>query len=202
VRPEALEAAFHSDTLLAVVIGAVLATLSGFAATQFEAYLKRRERQRDAALLFGELLSTLRILLNNAAETRGRGDPYGAITLRMLRAVRREIDLYDRNRQSLYDLRDADLRVRLHSLMVRTAMPLDGVLDASDELAPVADLEDPGPRLAALRVARDQGFDFLIANAKEIPALVAALAIPAHHNFVVPADAVPGPGALPGPTGR
>ncbi len=195
MRPEAFQAAIHSDTLLAVVVGAVLATLSGLAATQLEAHLKRRERQRDAALLFGELLSTLRILLNNAAETRGRGDPYGPITVRMLRAVRREIDLYDRNRQSLYDLRDARLRVQLHSLIVRTAMPLDGVLDASDELALVADIEDPGPRLAALRVARDRGFDFLIDNTKEIPALVAALAIPAHHNFEPPADAIQGPRA-------
>ncbi len=194
MRPEAFEVALHSDTLLAVVVGAVLATLSGLAATQLEAHLKRRERQRDAALLFGELLSTLGILLGNAAESRGRGDPYGAITVRMLRAVRREIDLYDRNRQSLYDLRDARLRVRLHSLIVRTAMPLDGVLDASDELALVADIEDPGPRLAALRVARDRGFDFLIDNVKEIPALVAALAIPARHNFEVPADTVQGPG--------
>jgi hypothetical protein len=47
------EFATHSDTLLAVVIGAVLATVSGIAATQLEAYLKRRERERDAALLFG-----------------------------------------------------------------------------------------------------------------------------------------------------
>ena len=192
MRFEALDAVVHGDTLLAVVLGAVLATLSGFAATQFEAHLKRRERQRDAALLFGELLSTLRILIAAAAESRGRGDPYGAITLRMLRAVRREIDLYDRNRQSLYDLRDAGLRVRLHSLILRTAMPLDGVRDASDELAPVSEVEDPGPRLAALRVARDQGFDFLIANAKEIPALVAALAIPARHDFGAFADNVEG----------
>jgi hypothetical protein len=193
MRPEAFDFAFHSDTLLAVVVGAVLATLSGIAATQLEAYLKRRARERDAALLFGELLSTLRILLDNAIESRGRGDPYGAITIRMLRACRREIDLYDRNRQGLYELRDAVLRVRIHSFMVRTAMPLDGVLDASDELAPIAEAEDPGPRLAALRVARDVGFDFLIENAKEIPTLVAALAGPAHHAFDAYADAVPGP---------
>jgi hypothetical protein len=197
MRPEAFDFAFHSDTLLAVVVGAVLATLSGIAATQLEAYLKRRARERDAALLFGELLYTLRILLDNAIESRGRGDPYGAITIRMLRACRREIDLYDRNRQGLYELRDAVLRVRIHSFMVRTAMPLDGVLDASDELAPVAEVEDPGPRLAALRVARDVGFDFLVENAKEIPTLVAALAGPAHHAFDAYADAVPGPQPAP-----
>jgi len=183
VRPDLFEFATHSGTLVAVVVGAVLATLSGVAATQLEAHLKRRERERDAALLFGELLSTLKILLDNAIESRRHGDPYGAITVRMLRACRREIDLYDRNRQALYELRDAKLRVQIHSLMVRTAMPLDGVLDASDELAPVAETADPGPRLAALRVARDVGFDFLVENAKEIPGLVAALARPAHHAF-------------------
>jgi hypothetical protein len=183
VRPDLFEFATHSDTLVAVVVGAVLATFSGVAATQLEAHLKRRERERDAALLFGELLSTLRVLLDNAIVSRGRGDPYGGITMRMLRACRREIDLYDRNRQALYELRDAKLRVRIHSFMVRTAMPLDGVLDASDELAPVAETPDPSPRLAALRTARDLGFDFLIENAAEIPALVAALAGPARHAF-------------------
>src|SRR5262249_52990888 len=39
-----------TETLWAVVIGAVLATAGGFAASQLEAYLRRRERERNAAL--------------------------------------------------------------------------------------------------------------------------------------------------------
>lgn len=169
----------HTDTLVAVVLGALLATFSGILATQVEAHFKRRERQRDAALLFGELLSTVRILLDFAADTRSRGDPYGGITLRMLRSVRREMDIYDRNRERLYDVRDAGLRVTLHGLMVRIAMPLEGILDTAAVLA--ADPDDPA--LADMRAARAQGFDFLMETTKAIDPVIADLGRLARHPF-------------------
>ena len=49
-------------TLWAVGIGAVLATVGGFAATRIEEVFRRRERERGAALLFGELLSTIELV--------------------------------------------------------------------------------------------------------------------------------------------
>ena len=101
MRLDAADLSIHSETLLAVLLGAVLATLSGLVATQFEAHLRRRERERDAALLFGELLSTLKVLIDTADRARGQGDPYGPFTIRMWRAVRRELDIYDRNREAL-----------------------------------------------------------------------------------------------------
>ncbi|MEO7025982.1 MAG: hypothetical protein ABI056_00340 [Caulobacteraceae bacterium] len=186
----------HSETLLAVVLGAILATLSGIVATAWEARIRRRERERDGALFFGDLLSTLNVLIGLAMETQGRGEPYGPITLRMLRATRREIDLYDRNREMLYDLRDGRLRVKIHALMVRLAMPLDGVLDASDVLA--ADGGDTAPTLQAVRKARDQGFQFFAALQPEIAPLIAALAIPARHTFDDYGPTTLGPRRLPG----
>jgi hypothetical protein len=179
VRLEHFELSPHSETLVAVVLGATLATVSGMLATQVEAHLKRRERQRDAALLLGELLSTLHILLHQAARTRGFGDPYGPITVRMLRAARREIDLYDRNRELLYDLKNAPLRRTVHGLVVQIAMPLDGVLDASDALS--AGASDPA--FDPLRTARDQGFDFLIGLSEEILPVLERLGRLAHHRF-------------------
>ena len=178
MRLESFEFVPHSDTLLAVVAGALLATLSGIVATQVESFFRRRQRERDAALLFGELLATLGVLLTAAADTRGVGDPYGPITLRMLRAGRREIDIYDRNRESLYDLRDGALRVEIHSLVVRMTMPLDGILDSAGEPA------------EALRAARDQGFGFLTETAGQIPALVTRLGRLARHSFDGYDDAV------------
>jgi len=77
------------DTLAAVIIGAVLATLGGFAATQIEGHLRRRERERSAALLFGEVLSVIELLTNLADQARGRGDPYGGFTMRMTRGLAR-----------------------------------------------------------------------------------------------------------------
>ena len=181
MRLENLDVSPHGETLLAVLLGALLATLSGIVANQLEAFFKRRERERDAALLFGELLSTLRLLLDNAREARGRGDPYGPITTRMLRAVRRELDIYDRNRERLYDLRHAGLRMKIHALAVRMTMPLDGILDVTAELA--ARPEEPS--LKGLRDARDQGFDFLMQTTTEIPSTVADLGRLVRHTFSV-----------------
>ncbi|HZZ36621.1 MAG TPA: hypothetical protein VFE03_12930, partial [Caulobacteraceae bacterium] len=129
-----LDFATNFGTFSAVFLGALLATVGGVASGQLEAALRRREREQGAALLFGEVLSTLGILLRFAAESRGIGDPYGPVTMRMLRAARREIEVYDRNRETLYELRDAELRVRIHTLVVRLTMPLDGVIDAEADV--------------------------------------------------------------------
>jgi len=161
----------HSQALAAVVTGAVLATASGVVATQLEAFFKRRERERLAALLFGEVLSALEVILATAAQARRQGDPFGPITRRTLRAARREIEVYDRNREALYDLRDADLRVNIHALMVRMAMPLEGILDGA---------EAPG---GAAAESLDQGFDFLMEMAGRLPGVVARLGKIARHGF-------------------
>ena len=190
MRINAADFPAHTDTLIAVVLGALLATFSGILATQIEAHFKRRERQRDAALLFGELLSTVRILLDFAGDTRKRGDPYGGITLRMLRSVRRELDIYDRNRERLYDIRDPALRVTLHGLVVRIAMPLEGILDSAATLAANPD----GPAFDDMRAARVQAFDFLMEGAKDIDPIVANFGRIARHPFEAYS---PAPGSIP-----
>ncbi len=60
--------------------------------------MRRRERERSDALLFGELLSTIRLLLHAAVEARTRGDPYGPPTRRMLLASALEIVTSDFSR--------------------------------------------------------------------------------------------------------
>src|ERR1700761_2737134 len=120
------------NTLIAVILGAVLATVGGFGATMLERFLDKRERQRNAALFFGEILSSLVIILRFADQTKKIGEPYGPITMRMLRSARGELDIYDRNRENIFDLNDGDLRARIQTLLIRLSMPLDGVIDAAD----------------------------------------------------------------------
>jgi hypothetical protein len=184
MKLEAADLPLHSETLWAVVLGAVLATLSGLAATRFEAHIRRREHEHDAALLFGEILYTLDVLIGRADEARGRGDPFGRITIRLLSAVRRELDIYDRNREALYHLRDGDLRVRLHNLMVRLGLGIESVRDPHDALQSLTAMAgDPaGEELAA---ARERGFEFLMESAAEIDSLLSALARPARRRFGV-----------------
>src|SRR3954471_15891165 len=88
----------EATTLFAVGVGAVLATIGGFVATLLEARLRRRERERTAALTFGEILASLRVLVRAVEESHGHGAPFGPLTMRLLRGVRREVDAYERNR--------------------------------------------------------------------------------------------------------
>ena len=175
-----------ADTIWGVVIGAVLATVGGFAATQMEAVLRRRERERSAALLFGEILAALDLVTRITDETRGRGDPYGRLTMGLLRAVRRETDTYERNREQLYDLRNPKVRAQIHGLMVRITIALEGIGDATAQIASVQaaanalDRDDPvrqelEGQMAALAEGRQGAFNFMMETAGQIKPIVEVL---------------------------
>jgi hypothetical protein len=181
------------ETLLAVALGAVLATAGGFLSGQFERALHRRERERNAALLFGEVLSSLKLAIELCDASRNRGDPYGMITLRMVRAAQRETDTYNRNREVLFDLRQSAVRAQIHSLLVRMILALDGVLSAYDEIN-AADLalktaaSDQAKaayeaRLEAYANDRAFAFDYAVELAAEIPRLLKALNLTANYSF-------------------
>ncbi len=199
--------AANTETLWAVVVGAILATVGGFAATRLEQFLRRRERQRSAALLFGEILSVIELLMGVADDSRARGDPYGQLTMRLLRAMRRETDAYDRNREQLYDLPDAKVRALIHALMVRVTLTLEGVFETTEEIvaaeAAVAalDVDDPATaellqRLDGLRETRATGFDFAVETIEEIKPIIAVLQPLAKESFEAYSTVVDRPTAL------
>lgn len=156
------------DTLVAVVLGALLATLGGFIAARFEAWLRRRERERDAALLLGEIVFTFVTVLKMTDDVRRVGDPYGPITLQMLAGARREADAYERHRDRLPDLRDPTLRIGMHKLMITLTMTLDGMLANTATSADFPATKAGKAAAAALKAQRDGAFDFII---ESIPSL-------------------------------
>ena len=197
-------------TLWAVFIGAILATVGGFAATRLEEVLRRRDRERGAALLFGEILSAIELIARFAANARQYGDPYGPVTMRLIRGIRREVDVYDRNRESLYDLRGALVRARIHTLVVRLTMALDGVSDATTQIAAeqlaasVLTPDHPARadatiRIDALAAARHTAFDFAMEIVGEVAPIVAALRPLARHAFDAQASVVNTDSGGPGP---
>jgi len=199
LKSEAFDFLSNLSTLWAMVLGAVLATVGGFVTSQLEWYLERRRRQRHAALLFGEVLSTLGTILDLAHGTHGRGDPFGPITLRMLRSAKSEIDIYTRNRETLYDIHDAGLRARVHSLMLRINAPLEGVFDATEELqlteaqlrkpdVPAEHRAELDTRRERLGLNREGGYDYLIENAEQIASLVKDLGAIAGRPIAVAAS--------------
>jgi hypothetical protein len=162
-----LDALDNASTLGGVVLGALVATLGSFAASWYERRLFRREREADAALVFGEVLRTLAIQIAVLRAAHGRGDPFGPITIRMAKAVRREVEIYDRNRERLFLVRDATLRPLAGSVMARLTFALDRVLDSTEALAagpPEAEREE-------LVAGRAQAFEFLVECSDELPAL-------------------------------
>jgi hypothetical protein len=185
------------DTVLqlgAVVVGAFLATIGGYLASQAEHLVRRGERERTAALLFGDILSAMKLTCELAAQSQQRGDPYGPVTMRMLTAARREAESYERNRESLFDLRDAAVRARMHILMVRLTLTMEGALDAADkiaetELALAADGLSDGlrnvleGRLAGHITNRRGSFIYGMEVAEEIEPLLVRLRAIAHAPF-------------------
>jgi hypothetical protein len=170
------------NSLWPIVLGALLATMGGLAGGQLEAFFERRKREKDAALFFGEVLSTLKILLDLASDSSKIGDPYGPITTRMLVSARREIDIYERNRENLYSLSHGDLRARIHTAILRLTMPLDGVFDAATAIESIsAQLRQPNlssadrteleARIASIKATRDTSFHFAVETGNELKKL-------------------------------
>jgi hypothetical protein len=175
------EIGHEASTLIAVGMGAVLATIGGFLATILEARLHTRQRERTAALTFGEILASLRVMMRAIEDAHGRGAPFGPLTMRLLKGARREVDAYERSRPALSDLRDTDLRLSVHALMTRLALGVDGVLDAAT---------DP---------EREGGYGYLLELAPGLDALVARL-VPAAGQPISPYQALShAPGAPPPP---
>jgi hypothetical protein len=162
------DAVENVSTLGAIVLGAVVATIGSFAASWYERRLLRREREADAALVFAEVLRLLALQISVVRAAHARGDPFGPITVRMVRGVRREIEIYERNRERLFMVRDAQLRPRASTLVARLSFAAERVLDNTDALASGATEAER----AELMAGRVQAFEFLVESADELPALI------------------------------
>lgn len=194
MRSESFDFLSNFATLWQVILGAGLATGGGLLANQLEWRVQMRRRERNAALFFGEILSGFAIIMARAHETKQIGEPFGPVTMRVLRQARREIEIYERNRESIVDLRDAVLRARIYALVHRLAMPLDGLFDAAQEIGVLEaqlrsralDAEDRGEietRVANLKERRDAVYDFIREKTADIDGVLCALAPLAGQSF-------------------
>jgi hypothetical protein len=176
----------HLDTtdpgpLVGVAVGALLATMGGLVGGQIENRLNRKERENSAALLFGEILAALRLIVQLADETRGRGEPYGPVTLRVLTAAHRETLIYDRNRETLFAIRDPRLRARTHVLLLQMGLTLEAVLEAAEALKTATGAE------AEVAIGqRADSFDYLLELHARLPPLIAEFETIARQSFDIP----------------
>ncbi|MGH6877940.1 MAG: hypothetical protein ACREHV_11280 [Rhizomicrobium sp.] len=203
MRSDSFDFLSNFGTLWQVILGACLAAVGGLVANQLEWRVQTKRRERNAALLFGEVLSSVTVVLEHAHRTKQVGDPFGPITLRMLRSVRREIEIYERNRENLLDLRDAGLRARIHGLTIRLALPLDGIADASQEIDSLdrqlrsralenSERTELEAKLAAVKERRDAGYEYIRDTAAEIGTVLEDLSPLAGHRFALGVLVEPG----------
>lgn len=173
VRSETFDFISNLDTIWAIVAGAVLATTGGLIATQLEHRFDTKRRERESALFFGEIMTMVRMTAEAAERARGIGDPFGPVTMRLLRMVRRELDVYDRNRERLFELKDPIMRAHIHRTLLRIMMGVEGSIEAATEAAEIEDEllssdDIPAQRRAVLerrmedqKERRNLSFDFL-----------------------------------------
>ena len=185
----------HLDTadpgpLMGVAVGAVLATMGGILGGQIENRLNRKERQRSAALLFGEILAGLRLILRLANQSRGHGDPYGPVTMRIMKAALRETQVYDRNRETLFAVHDPKLRTETHILLAQLSLTIEAALEGWEELKALqkeAAAEDAATaRRAEIIGGLGGSFDFLMELHGELQPLIVRYERLAGQSFAEP----------------
>ena len=172
------------NPLAGVIVGAILATMGGFLSHQVNAAIDQRGRQRNAALLFGEILAVVERIVAAAEQFHAQGADFAPVTLRLLRAARREVEVYDRNREHLFSLANADLRARLHGFMVRLSLPLERLFDDFESYAALCTTAAPECAEAVkLRADMEEAFKFLCDSLPQIPELLKALQPVARYDF-------------------
>lgn len=187
MRQSAFDFVGNLDTAFAVMLGAVLATVGGLIADHYEDRIERGRRERDAARFFGEVLSSIDTLVARALHSQQFGDPWGPVTMRLFRTAMREAEVYDRNRERLFDIQDIDLRRRIHVHVISEIFPLEAIIEGSERIAEITHMLDDGPahspekrqrleeRLAVWINSRRTGLEFIKSECEKTPELCAAL---------------------------
>ncbi|NNE41803.1 MAG: hypothetical protein HKN14_12900 [Marinicaulis sp.] len=205
MRQSIFELVGNLDTLLAVVVGAILATSGALVAELIQERLNRRRRARHAARFMGEVMTSIDRILERAIHSQTIGDKWGPVTRRLFKMALGECQVYERNRERLFDIHEMDLRTRIHTHMLTLAFPLDAVIDYTTELDRIDDIlfhgeglnENAHERLETraeqLQTSLDGAFDAICNEIKQTPALCADLELIAELKFnaIEPVAATP-----------
>jgi len=183
MKQSAFDFVGNLDTLLAVVVGALLATLGGLIGEHYEDLIERRRRQRDAARFFGEILGSIDALVDRALHSQKFGDPWGPVTMRLFRTAMREAEVYDRNRERLFDIQDVELRSKIHVHVISEIFPLEAIIEGTEQVASITEaLDDRGSisnerrekleeRLGVWLNSRRTAIEFILDERKKTPEL-------------------------------
>ena len=151
MRGSAFDFVGNLDTLLAVVVGAGLATIGGLIGEHFEDLIARRRKERDAARFFAEIMGSIDALVGRGIESQSIGDRWGPVSMRLFRSAMREAEIYERNRERLFEINDQELRRAIHAHLISETFPLEAIIEYTDEIAGFERRLDEEENMANLR---------------------------------------------------
>ncbi|MEP1143918.1 MAG: hypothetical protein ABJH52_09370 [Henriciella sp.] len=134
MRQSVFEYIDNLDTLLAVVVGALLATGGAMVAELVQDRLGRKRKEREAARFFGEILTTVDRILDFAFASIERGERWGNVSLRLFKTALNETAVYERNRERLFEVGDFELRQVIHSHFLIETIPLAALIEHWEEI--------------------------------------------------------------------
>ncbi len=125
------------DTLLAVIVGALLATGGAMVAELVQDRLGQKRKERDAARFFGEILASVDLILDRAFASMDMGERWGDVTQRLFRTALNEAAIYERNRERLFEMRDMELRRIIHVHFLTEMVPLVALTETNAEISEI-----------------------------------------------------------------
>ena len=136
------------DTLIAVFIGAILATGGALVAEIIQERTNRKRRERDAARFFGDILMSIDQILDFAFRSQTIGDKWGRLSVRLFKTALREAEVYERNRERLFDILDMKLRGRIHVHFLIEIFPIESLIESSEEIEGIRQTLDGDVKLS------------------------------------------------------
>lgn len=135
MRQSVFEFVGSLNTLIAVFIGAILATGGALLAEIIQERTNRNRLERDAARFFGDILLSIDQIISFAFRSQAIGDKWGNVTIRLFKTALKEANIYERNRERLFDIRDMQLRSRIHSHFLTETFPIEALIENTAEIA-------------------------------------------------------------------
>tara|TARA_R110000824_G_scaffold152391_1_gene323585 strand:- start:697 stop:1383 length:687 start_codon:yes stop_codon:yes gene_type:complete len=176
------------DTLIAVTIGAFLATGGALATELIKERGARRRREREAAIFLADIILSISNFTRLANRSQTIGQSWGPFTIGYFGTALKHMGFYEANRMKLYDLRDLELRGRAEFHILAQYAYAKGIVDHSQLIASLEDelelLEANAPdtrkrqieeQLKQLRFHREVALKGLSYNLDKSEELVASL---------------------------
>lgn len=130
------------DTLIAVTIGAFLATGGALATEIIKERGARKRREREAAIFLADIILSIWNFTRLANRSQTIGQPWGPFTIGYFESVLKQISFYEANRVKLFDLRDLELRGRAEFHILAQYRYAEIIVDHSQAIASLEEERD------------------------------------------------------------